>query len=80
MNISGVWGKRDRGIPGNRLLTTDNKLRVTGGEAGGDMGKQVMWTEVGTCHDEHRVLYVSDESLNYTPEINNCTVCKLAGI
>ena len=24
----------------------------------------------GTCCDEHRVLYVSDESLNSTPETN----------
>lgn len=24
----------------------------------------------GTCHEEHQVLYVSDEPLNYTPETN----------
>ena len=29
----------------------------------------------GTCYDEHWVWYVSDESLNSTPETKYCTVC-----
>ena len=34
------------------------------------MGQQVMGTEKATCCDDHWVLYVSDESLNSTPETN----------
>ena len=36
---------------------------------GGGWGKWVMVVKEGTC-DEHWVLYVSDESLNCTPETN----------
>ena len=32
--------------------------------------KWVMGTKEGSCYDEHWVLYVSDESLNFTHEIN----------
>ena len=48
-----------------RLLTIENKLRVTGGEESGEWAKWVMGTKEGTC-DEHWILYVSDESLNST--------------
>ena len=34
----------------------------------GDWAKWVMGDEKGPCWDEHWVLYVSDESLNPTPE------------
>ena len=35
------------------------------------MGKWVMGIiKEGTCYDEHRVLCVSDEALNSTPESN----------
>ena len=36
---------------------------------GGEWAKLVMGIKEGTC-DEHWVLYVSDESLNFTPETN----------
>ena len=64
-----VGGKRAK--PRNRLLTIENTLRVTGGEAGGRGGwvKQVMGIKEGPC-DEHWMLYVSDELLNSTPETN----------
>ena len=35
---------------------------------GGEWAKWVMGTKEGTCCDEHWMLYVSDESLNSTPE------------
>ena len=55
-------------IPGNRLSTIENKL--TGGElVGGGWVKWVMGIKDDTC-DEHWALYVSDESLNSTPETN----------
>ena len=43
---------------------------------GGGRGwaKWVMGIKEGTFCDEHCVLYVSDESLNYTPE-TNFTIC-----
>ena len=36
---------------------------------GGEQAKWVVGIKEGTC-DEHWVLYVSDESLNFTPETN----------
>ena len=36
----------------------------------GGWAKWVMGIKEGTCWDEHWVLYVSDESLNSTPETN----------
>ena len=38
------------------------------------MGKCVMGIKEGTCYDEPWVLYVSNESLNSTPE-TNITLC-----
>ena len=38
------------------------------------MGKWVMGIKEGTCWDEHWVVYVSNESLNFTPETNT-TIC-----
>ena len=57
-------GEKQREASSKRLLTVENKLRITGGEVSGAMG-----IKEGTC-DEHWVLYVSDESLNSTPETN----------
>ena len=37
---------------------------------GGRWARWVMGIKEGTCCDEHWVLYVSDESLNSTLEIN----------
>ena len=51
-----------------RLFTTENKLRVDGGRWVGGWAKWVMGIKEGTCYDEQWVLYVSDESLNSTPE------------
>ena len=50
-------GKKVRGREGNhnRLLKTENKLRVDGEWEGG--GKWVMGIEEGTCWDDHWVLY-----------------------
>ena len=50
-----------------RLLTIENKLRVARGEVGGGWAKLMMDIKEGTCN-WHHVLYVSDESLNSTPE------------
>ena len=46
----------------------ENKLRVDGGRWVGGWARRVMGRKEGTCCDEHSVLYVSDESLNSTPE------------
>ena len=39
-------------------------------EGGGRWARWVTDTKEGTCCDEYWVLYVSDESLNSTPEAN----------
>ena len=40
-------------------------------EGGGwRLAKWVMGIKDGTCYDEHWVFYVSDESLNSTPDTN----------
>ena len=46
----------------------ENNLRVDGGRWVGGWARRVMGRKEGTCCDEHSVLYVSDESLNSTPE------------
>ena len=46
-----------------RLLNTENTLSV---HVGGKRGKWVMAIDEGTCWDEHWVLYVSDESQEFT--------------
>ena len=50
-----------------RVLNTEKNRRVDGGEG----GKWVMGIEEGTCWDEHRVLYVSDESWESIPQANS---------
>ena len=50
-----------------RLLNTENRGRVAGGEVRG-WAKWVMGINKGTCWDEHWMLYVSDESCNSVPE------------
>ena len=69
-----IWegGKRKRETNHLRLLTTENKLRVDRGRWVGGWAKWVMGIKEGTCV-KHWVLYVSDESLNSTPD-NNITV------
>ena len=56
----------------DRLLTIENRLRVTRGEVGGDGGwvKLVMGIKEYTCCDEYLVLYGIVEILYCTPEIN----------
>ena len=49
-----------------RLLNTETELSVDGGVGG--RGTRVMGSEEGTCWDERRVLYVSDESRESTPQ------------
>ena len=49
------------------LVDTDNKLRVDG-RCGEGWGKRVMGIEEGTCWDEHRLLYGSDEPRESTPK------------
>ena len=46
----------------------ENKLSVDKGRWVGGWAKWVMGIKEGTCYDEQWVLYVSDESLNSTPE------------
>ena len=68
-------GGGKRGKPRNRFLTIENKLMVIRGEVVG--GLMIEWRieiKEHTCGDEHRVLYVSVESLSCTPEIN-ITLC-----
>ena len=63
-------GKKEREGNHERLLTRENKLRISGREGGGGCAKWVMGMKEGTCWDEYWVLYVSDESVNSTPETN----------
>ena len=65
--------KKEREENHKRLLTIENKLKVDGGKVHGEWAKRVMGIKEGTS-DEHWVLYVSDESLNSTPE-TNITLC-----
>ena len=60
--------QRGREANHNRLLNTENKLRVDGGWGAGERRKCVVGIEEGTCSDEHWVLYVSDESQESTPQ------------
>ena len=60
--------KTERETNRKRLLNTENKLRVAGGVQVGGWAKWVMGIKEGTCWDEPWVSYVSDESLNSTPE------------
>lgn len=53
-----------------RLLTTEKQLEVAGGAVDGGRVKWAMGIKKGTHYDEHWVSYVSDQSLNSTPEIN----------
>ena len=48
----------------------ENKLRVAGEEVDRSWGKWVMALQDDACCDEPWVVYVSDESLNSTPETN----------
>ena len=59
--------KRERETNYTRLLKIEKKLRIDKGRWVG-MGYMVMGTKEGTCSDELWVLYVSDGSLNSTPE------------
>ena len=83
--ICGIWETKLMGIgegkeKQNRLktgretnhkrpLSTENKLRVPGGEVGGGWGNWLMDIKEGPCCHEHWVLYATDESLNSTPKL-----------
>ena len=56
--------KTERETKHKRLLNTENKLRVTGGQVGEEWAKWVRGPKEDTCWDEPWVFYVSDESLN----------------
>ena len=60
------YKERGREADHNRLLNTENKLRVDGGV--GERRKWVMGIEESICWDKHWVLYVSDESRESTPK------------
>ena len=65
-------GKRkigDRETKHKRFLTIENKLWIRRGRWVGD-GLHGDGNQEGTCDDEQWVMYVSDESLNSTPETN----------
>ena len=62
--------ERERETNHRRFLMIENKLKVDGGRWVGRWATGVMVIKEGTCYDEHWVLYVSDEPLNSTPEIN----------
>ena len=47
---------------------TENKLRLAGGVLGGGWAKWMRGIKEDTCCNEQWVLYVSDKSLNSTPE------------
>jgi len=57
-----------------RLLTIENKLRVTEGAMGGGWAKCMMGIKEDTCVEHlcwaSMSTYVNDESLNTTPETN----------
>ena len=68
--------KKEREANYKRLLNTENKLKVARVEVGEEgWAKWVMGIKVGTC-DEHCILYVRDESLGSTPEINTTLYVK----
>ena len=62
----GRGGREEWETNHKRLLTIENKWR----EVGGRCARRMMGIKEGICCDEHWVLYVSDESLNSTPETN----------
>ena len=60
--------KTERVASSKRLLNTENKLRIAGGDVGGGWAKWVVGIKEGTCWNERWVLYGSDKSLGSTPE------------
>ena len=54
-----------------RVWTVGNKLRASEGRWVGDCDSPVMGIKEGTCCDEHWVLYVTNESLNFTSKTRN---------
>ena len=46
-------------------------MRVAEGRGVGGWSNQMMGIKGGTCGDEHRVLYATNESLNTTSKIND---------
>lgn len=66
--------QKQTGAHHNRLLTTQNKLRVAGGEVGEGGARWVTGTEEGAGWDERRVWPLSDASPESTPETDT-TVC-----
>ena len=62
--------KSERETNHERLWTLGSKLRVRGREGGG-WGNFMMGIKEGTCCDENRVLYATNESLNTTSKTND---------
>ena len=62
-------GGKKRAKEGNKPQETLNNREQTEG-GGWEMTRWVLSIKEGTCHEEHWVLYISDESLNSIPEIN----------
>ena len=68
MNIGEGKKKREWGAHHNRLITVKNK-QVSWREMGRGWTRWATGIKEGT-YNEHWVLYISDESLNSTPETN----------
>ena len=49
-----------------RLWTLGSKLRASEGRGLGEWDRLVMGIKEGMCCDEHWVLYITNESSNYT--------------
>ena len=64
--------KKEREANRKRLSPLESKLRVAGGEVAKGCLRWVMGMKEGTC-DQHwvlHVLYVNEDPLNSTPEMN----------
>ena len=66
--------KTEREANHKRLINTENKQRVAGGDVDGGWANWVMGIKEGTW-DEHWLLCGSNESLDSTPETQYYTVC-----
>ena len=60
--------KRREGNKPQEILKDREQTECWWREEGVRWARLVMGIKMGTCCDEHRVLYVSDESVNFTPE------------
>ena len=69
MNIWEGGKKRRDGKKTQETLNDREQIEGWWSEVGG-RATWVMGIKEGTCYDQHWVFYVSDESLNSTPETN----------